>query len=86
MNIDRMLIRQHRRDILLRVGRLVRERRKKLGWSQTDLANAANVSLTTVHRLERAKADTAIGKICDISAALGLNVVISVPLSRGGVR
>lgn len=63
---------------LERFGDVVKDRRKQRGWSQDQLAEAADVSRPTVARIE-AGAEVSTGTLSRIATALGLEVHIELP-------
>ena len=52
------------------------EARRKLGWTQRDLATAIGVSQPVIARLESGDHDPKIGTVAAICAALGLSFTI----------
>lgn len=60
----------------------VREARLNLGWSQSELAEAAGVSRPTVARIEAGQ-QVALGTLVKVAAALGLQVQVSIQQAEG---
>lgn len=62
------------RNIEILIGEKVRQARKRLGLTQTDLAKAAKASLTTINRLEKGKQFPQSDTLDAIVAALGMTI------------
>ena len=58
------------------VGRAVRDARRKRGWTQVDLAEAAGVRQPKISYLERAVGDVSLSTVLRILALLGLELMI----------
>lgn len=61
-------------EIRKRVGLLVREQRRKRGWSQEELADRADLHRTFVSSIERGIKNATINSIHTIAAAMDLTV------------
>ncbi|MCH8992237.1 MAG: helix-turn-helix transcriptional regulator [Acidobacteria bacterium] len=61
-------------DLRVAFGRRVRELRKKLGFSQEELAHRAGLHYTYVGGIERGERNPALVNIGKIAAALGVSV------------
>jgi len=55
-------------------GEAIRERRKQLGYTQSDIACASGVGTMFVSQLERGKPTAELGKALRVVAMLGLDV------------
>lgn len=64
------------------IGTLVRRTRKKRGWSQTQLGNAAGLRQETVSLIETGNPATKLETILAVLAALDLEFLIA-PRSKG---
>ena len=58
------------------IGEAIRQRRSRLGWNQTKLAEKTGLRQSTVSEVERGKSGALLGTICDLLAALDLELVI----------
>ena len=58
------------------IAKILKENRSKLGISQTDLAEIAEVSLATIKDLERGKGNPSLGTLEKIVDTLGLEIKI----------
>ena len=63
-----------KKEILMKFGNKVRERRTELGLSQEELANRAGVHRTYIGMIERAEKNITLENIEKISRALKLNL------------
>lgn len=63
-----------KKEILIKFGNKVRERRAELGLSQEELASRAGVHRTYIGMIERAEKNITLGNIEKISKALKLNL------------
>jgi len=63
-----------KREILVKFGQKVRERRFELGLSQEELATKAGVHRTYVGMIERAEKNITLTNIEKIAKALGLSL------------
>lgn len=62
-------------DILIVLGSRVRKLRKNKGYSQANLAEMAEVSITTISRLEQGLADPNILTVNRLADALDVRIV-----------
>lgn len=67
------------------LGVLVREERKKLGWTQAELANHVGVKPLWVSEFERGKTRAQIGLVFRTLKALGLSISVGKADHWGGV-
>lgn len=58
------------------IGRAIRARRKKLGYTQKQIADFNQCSLRFVSELERGKSGAGIGAVMRIANSLGLDIAI----------
>ncbi|HBV01611.1 MAG TPA: transcriptional regulator [Candidatus Taylorbacteria bacterium] len=63
-----------KKEILIKFGNKVRERRAELGLSQEELASRAGVHRTYIGMIERAEKNITLGNIEKIGRALKLNL------------
>jgi len=56
----------------------IKDRRKKLGITQLDLAQMAGVSLATVKDMDRGKGNPSLGTITSLCEILGLEIECKV--------
>ena len=61
-------------------GKRVRELRISKGLSQEKLANAAEIPLSQIGRIERGETNPTLSSIHVLSAALGVNIIDLFPL------
>ena len=61
------------REFMVTRGELIRVLRRKKGWTQRDLAQAAGVTHTTIVRLERGQHEPNITTIRKVAEALGVS-------------
>jgi transcriptional regulator with XRE-family HTH domain len=59
-------------------GDALRAARKRVGWSQTELAQRSGVHLNTVSQVERGSADPRLSTLQALGAVLGVNLQVSV--------
>jgi HTH-type transcriptional regulator / antitoxin HipB len=59
------------------LGTAVRQRRRELGLTQTELAGVANTTLRFVSELERGKETVRLDVVLRVLAALGLDLVLA---------
>ncbi len=59
------------------IGNAIRRARKKRGWNQTDLGNAAGLRQETISLIESGHAAAKLETILSILSALGLELQIS---------
>lgn len=71
---------------LQNLGKAIQFQRKKLGLSQTELSDLANVSLNLVSQVEAGKTTAHIAKILDILHALGLCLTLEFGQERIRVK
>lgn len=64
-------------------GNAIRQRRKSMGYTQTELAEASGVGLMFVSQLERGKQTTQLEKAIRVANVVGLNLILE---SRGGAE
>ena len=60
---------------LMRIGEEIKERRKVLSISQSDLAEMAGVSLATVKNIERSTGNPSFETVAKLLEVLGMEVV-----------
>lgn len=60
--------------ILRQIGRRIRAAREKKGWFQRDLAEAADLPVRTVGRIERGEVDVRLSTLAKIARALRLSL------------
>ncbi|WP_210416896.1 helix-turn-helix domain-containing protein [Echinicola soli] len=60
------------------IGNSIRERRKMLGITQSDLAEMAQISINTLYKIERGEANPSIRVLNKIANILGLEISINV--------
>ena len=61
------------------IGKVIRAARKQQRLTQTELALTANTAQRFISELERGKATCQIGKILDVTAALGIRIELHPP-------
>ncbi len=69
-----MLDTSMKKDVLVKFGNKVREERKKLGISQEELADRANVHRTYIGMIERAEKNITLQNIEKVANALNLKL------------
>lgn len=62
----------------MRIGEEIKERRKVLSISQSDLAEMAGVSLATVKNIERSTGNPSVETVAKLLEVLGMEVVFKV--------
>ena len=62
-------------DAIARLAAQVRERRRSLGLTQTDLADLAGCSSRFVRSLEAGKGTVRVDKLLDVLVVLGLELI-----------
>lgn len=62
----------------MRIGEEIKERRKVLSISQSDLAEMAGVSLATVKNIERSTGNPSFETVAKLLEVLGMEVVFKV--------
>jgi HTH-type transcriptional regulator / antitoxin HipB len=60
------------------LGRILRDRRKKLGLTQLDAAGLAGVSVRFVHDCETGKPTVQLDRLQALASALGLSLTLTV--------
>lgn len=60
------------------VGRVIRLRRKELGYTQTEIAEFAGVSQRLISEIERGKPTVAFETVMRVANGLGIDFVLSV--------
>ncbi len=73
-------------DLLRRLGREVRARRKRLRVSATVTAETAGMSRQTLYRIEKGEPSVAIGAWLAAAGALGLELALVDPQRKGPAR
>ena len=58
------------------IGAAIRKRRKQLGWTETQLAQAARTSISTISRIERGKRLPSLALMVRITGALDLTLAL----------
>ena len=74
-------IAEHTKGVLADIGCELRRRRKELGVSAVNTAEAAGMSRVTLHRIEAGSPSVTIGAYMNAAAALGLQLTLGKPLS-----
>lgn len=64
------------------IGRLIRARRRQLGWSQTKLAEEAQTTRRWISEIEQGKSTAEIGLVLGTVQALGITFRLESPGSR----
>lgn len=67
------------------IGGALRNRRRELGMSQVALAEKANLRQATISRAETGDDSIRLGTLCDILAALDLELVVR-PRTKGSLH
>jgi len=67
-------MRDQRRALRARVGRIVRALRLQRGWSQEQLAERANSSTKHVGRIERGEVNVGLDALADLARALSVQI------------
>jgi transcriptional regulator with XRE-family HTH domain len=60
--------------VLSELGRRIREKRHALGWTQEDLAHAAEIDRSYIGGVERGERNLTFTMLCQICKALGCDV------------
>ena len=63
-----------KRELIVEIGAFVRSERKRLGWTQQELANRAGVGLNFVYQLEKNKPTVQLNSVNQVLLALGFRV------------
>ena len=71
------------REPAIKLGKAIRNQRKLLKMSQSELAVIANVSLNFVSQIENGKPKAQLCKILDVLTALGLQ--FNIELGKSGI-
>lgn len=58
------------------IGKVIRERRKKLGYTQGFIADFTGLSVSFISDVERGKSTAEIGKIIMLMNTLGLDIIV----------
>ena len=58
------------------VGKIIREERKRQGFTQGELADLCGVGITFISQLERGKQSVEAGKVLNVLALLGIDVFL----------
>lgn len=67
------------------IGGALRNRRRELGMNQATLGEKANLRQATISRAETGDDSIRLGTLCDILAALDLELVVQ-PRTKGSVK
>ncbi len=59
------------------IGRIVRQKRKSIEFTQVEVAGMCNVGVRFLSELENGKSTLQIGKVLHVLACLGLEITIS---------
>lgn len=60
------------------IGKSIKERRKTLRVTQPELAKLANISVNTLYKIEREKANPTLETLTKIADVLGMEVTLQV--------
>lgn len=60
------------------LGRVIRTRRKELGYTQSQIAGAAGISQRLMSELERGRGTVAFDTVVDVAMWLGIDLVASI--------
>ena len=58
-------------------GRVIKERRNKLGYTQSYISDFTGLSVSFISDLENGKATTEIGKAFELANLLGMNIELN---------
>lgn len=58
------------------LGKVLKERRNRLGLKQEDLSIKSNVAIKSIHSIERGKANPSIKTLNKLTEILGLELII----------
>lgn len=61
-------------DVLKSLGARIREKRKTMGWTQEDLASAAQIDRSYIGGVERGERNLTFSVLCQICSALQCDV------------
>ncbi len=59
------------------IGRIAREKRKSIGFTQVETAGMCNVGARFLSELENGKSTLQVGKVLHVLASLGLEITIT---------
>jgi len=62
----------------MKVGESIKNRRKTLRVTQSELANLAEISVNTLYKIERGQANPTLGILEKIAGILGMEISITV--------
>lgn len=62
----------------VRLGEMIKERRKSLKITQPDLADLANISINTLYKIERGEGNPTLDILEKITEVLGLELKLEV--------
>lgn len=65
-------------DSMAAVGNVLRQRRRELGYSQTDVAAFAGCSQRLISEIERGKPTVAFETVLGIANGLGIDLLLSI--------
>ena len=60
------------------IGRMLRARRKELGYTQVDIAEFMGLSPRLIGEIERGRGTVGIHKVLDYATGLGIDITLSV--------
>jgi len=72
------LLKNHTIMLLIEIGQTIKERRKNLKITQPNLAEMAGISLNTLYKIERGKANPTINVLNKLASVLGLELKLEV--------
>ncbi len=64
------------------VGKMIRQKRKALNWTQEHLAARARMKAQYLSRIERGKQQPSLNILEEIAKALGSELIIDIPLEQ----
>jgi transcriptional regulator with XRE-family HTH domain len=70
-------------EITFNLKKLIREQREALGWTQSELARAASVSLPTIQKFEAGRGNPSFSVLCSVLGVLGLELVPTLKPFQG---
>lgn len=65
------------------LGNLIRERRRALRWTQTDLAELIGVTRQLIADIERGNPTVSVGTFCSASVEVGLRLILEPMYADG---
>lgn len=71
----------HDSEVLVALGKQLRERRRQLGLTQEEVARASGVSRVTLLRVEKGMSSVSAGALVSVAGALGTTLSLSDGLS-----